>query len=253
MAIFRGEIRSSVLHLDTPLNVILPNDKAPAPVTKPYKVLYLLHGYSDAANAWLRWTSIERYAMERGIAVVMPEVSHSFYADMMYGLPYFTYITEELPQMVRDMFQISGRKEDNFIAGLSMGGYGALKCALNFPERYAGVASFSGAADLEDIKKRHSDTPEHIREMQAIFGPEIKIPDNCNIHKLSERYAQASPDAMKLMISCGTDDFLFNQYLRLKEQWTKLGLCFKSYERPGAHTWDLWDEAVQIALDYFLA
>ena len=124
MAFFKGEVHSSALDMDTGINVIMPQDferasvaaKDPArKVTGRCKVLYLLHGLTDGCGAWSRFTSIERYARERGIAVVMPEVQHSFYTDMKYGMKYFTYVAQELPSLMASMFQISTARESEGI------------------------------------------------------------------------------------------------------------------------------------------
>ena len=111
-------------------------------------MLYLLHGLSDDHTAWLRYTSIERYATARGLAVVMPAVHRSFYADEAHGHAYWQFVSEELPRIVAAFFRLSERPEDTFVAGLSMGGYGALKLGLHHPERFAAVASLSGAVDV---------------------------------------------------------------------------------------------------------
>src|SRR6476619_7886720 len=104
-------------------------------------VLYLLHGLSDDDTIWLRRTSIERYVAALGLAVVMPQVHRSFYTDEAYGNRYWTYLSEELPEIVHGFFRLSRRREDTFVAGLSMGGYGALKWALRDPGRFAAAAS----------------------------------------------------------------------------------------------------------------
>lgn len=99
-----------------------------------HPTLYLLHGLSDDDSIWLRRTSIERYVAQMGIAVVMPQVHRSFYTDMAAGGQYWTFISEELPALARSFFPLSAKREDNFVAGLSMGGYGALKLGLRKPE-----------------------------------------------------------------------------------------------------------------------
>ena len=94
-----------------------------------FKSLLLLHGLSDDQSIWLRRTSIERYASEYGIAVIMPCAEKSFYTNMKYGSDFYTYIAKEVPAVAREFFQISARREDSFVAGISMGGYGAEKPA----------------------------------------------------------------------------------------------------------------------------
>ena len=85
-------------------------------------VLYLLHGMSDDHSTWIRRTSVERYATQYGLALVMPNAHRSYYTDMACGLKYWTYVSEELPRLMHTFFKISDRREDTFVAGLSMGG-----------------------------------------------------------------------------------------------------------------------------------
>ena len=135
----------------------------------PPPVLYLLHGLSDDHTAWLRYTSIERYAVARGLAVVMPAAGRSFYADEAHGHRYWTYISEELPRVVGQFFRVSQEPADTFVAGLSMGGYGALKLALTHPDRYAAAACLSGALDLVAFSKR----PDRDEVMGRVFDHKV--------------------------------------------------------------------------------
>ncbi len=148
-------------------------------------VLYLLHGLSDDHSIWLRRTSIERYAAAYGIAVVMPNGHRSYYSDMSSGLKYFTYISEELPKIMGSFFKFSRKKEDTFVAGLSMGGFGAMKLALNCPDQFAAAGCFSSA-----IRPGHllSIIPERQAEFACIFGDMNNIPGSCNdMYHLAEK------------------------------------------------------------------
>ena len=138
MAHMRCDFRSDAMGMNTSMTVILPEktDLSQVPV------VYLLHGLEDNCTGWARYTSVERYAREKNAALVMPEVQRSFYADMDRGLPYFTFIHDELPEICRGFFGFSAKREKNYLMGLSMGGYGTLKCVLQTPERYAGAAAF---------------------------------------------------------------------------------------------------------------
>ena len=119
MAYFKGSIRSKVLGMDTGLSVVLPLDRAAVP-EKKCPVVYLLHGHGENADVWTRMTSAERYANAYGVALIMPEVQRSFYTDMAAGLPYFSYVSEELPKLCEGLFSVSSRREDRFVAGLSI-------------------------------------------------------------------------------------------------------------------------------------
>ena len=150
MALLELNYYSEALQSYTVVNVILPEcpRKGPGVGMIPagtYRTLYLLHGLHGNQNDWLRRTGIERYAEKYDLAVVMPGVNNSWYADTCYGAGYFTFITRELPEVCRGYFKgMSDKREDNFIAGLSMGGYGALKAALTCPETFGHCAALSG-------------------------------------------------------------------------------------------------------------
>jgi len=178
--------------------------------TESYKTLWLLHGLSDDHSIWLRRTSIERYAAERGIAVVMPCVDRSWYTDTAYGAKYFTFITEELPRICRNYFRgMSAAREDNLIAGLSMGGYGAVKAALTCPDRFGACASLSGALDIASFGGR-DDLKD---EWRGIFGFGLNEASELrgtrhDLFALAQKSKQEELPLPKLYMWCGTEDFL---------------------------------------------
>jgi putative tributyrin esterase len=149
MALIHLDHVPETVKVNLPLNIILPDPgrMGSVPVAKR-KVLYLLHGLSDDASAWQRYSSIETLAAAYGLVVVMPSVGRSFYINQPNGQKYFTYLTEELPQYLLDVFGLVPNRENTFIAGNSMGGYGAFKAALIHPELYAAAASLSGVLSL---------------------------------------------------------------------------------------------------------
>ena len=147
---------ADALGVETRMHVLLPQR-----LTGRAKTLYLLHGMSDDEGTWMRRTAIDRYAEEKDLAVVMPDGGLGWYTDMRRGLPWFTFVSKELPALCRRFFPIlSGRREDTYIGGLSMGGYGALKCGLRAPETFSKVISLSGALDAADTA---STTPSRRR------------------------------------------------------------------------------------------
>ena len=168
MALITCDFFSESLEVGTSMTVVLPQTTeeqigvSSVDVSEHgVPVLYLLHGLSDDHTAWLRYTSIERYATARGLAVVMPAVHRSFYADEAHGHAYWQFVSEELPAIVAAFFRLSERREDTFVAGLSMGGYGALKLGLHHPERFAAVASLSGAVDVRGLLLRDERADDH--------------------------------------------------------------------------------------------
>ena len=170
MALVRIDHVPESVGVNLPLNVILPDPgkMGDVPVARR-KVLYLLHGLSDDASAWQRYTSIETLAAAYGLVVVMPSAGRSFYTDQPNGQKYFTYLTEELPRYLADVFDLTPRREDTFIAGNSMGGYGAFKAALLHPELYAAAASFSGVLAIA-VLALLPDTDPRKQEFALLFG-----------------------------------------------------------------------------------
>jgi S-formylglutathione hydrolase FrmB len=217
-----------------------------------YRTLYLLHGYSDDHTAWMRWSSIEKYVEGLGLVVVMPAANVSFYTDMAHGKNYFQFISEEVPAMARDMFSLSSAREDNFIAGLSMGGYGAYKLALTLPERYAAAASLSGALDVTETIKGHGlhDPKVWKPEMRTVFGDLSKLPGSKHDLFALAKKAAKSPVKPRLFQCCGTDDFLYADNVRFRDAIRKLPFDYTYEEGPGAHEWWYWDKMIQNVLQW---
>lgn len=245
MAFLRGDFHSDALDMNTCANIIVPDAKD----NNEMNVLYLLHGLSDNCTGWSRLTSIERYANEANCVVIMPEVQRSFYTDMKYGVKYFSYVAVELPKIMHKLFNISNKPENTYVAGLSMGGYGALKCALSYPEKYAGCASFSGVCDIQ-ASIDDSTTSISRNEIKAIFGEELKVGDNNDLFYLSTK-ANQSKEKPKIIMTCGTDDFLYQQNIKLRNHIEELNFEFEYQEWKDEHTWRFWDASIQLALDFF--
>ncbi len=235
------------------MDVILPEpwsrtvaDCPDRPVRHP--CLWLLHGLSDDHTIWQRRTSIERYVDGLGLAVVMPAVARSFYTDMRHGGRYWTYVSEEVPAVARSLFPLSSRREDNFAAGLSMGGYGAFKLALRHPERYAAAASLSGALDLAAWAAKPADSSD----IRLIFGDAAKVTgSDDDLLALAGRLA-ALDGALcpRLFQWCGTEDALYAGNLTFRDRALQVGLPLTYTEGPGNHTWDRWDLQIQRVLSW---
>ena len=174
MALVKCAFKSSLLGKAVELYAIVPqhNYDSSLPYGKMsrrrYPTLFLLHGLSDDCSAWSRYSSIERYAAQYNVAVIMPDGGRSFYTDAANGFRYWSFISEELPQVVSEMFPLSLERENCFAAGLSMGGYGALKLGLHHPERFAAIAALSPVVDLE-CRFNAPDTALWRPELENIF------------------------------------------------------------------------------------
>ncbi len=258
MALIHCNFHSEVLQIASSMYIILPqpgylsgnNGKNKDEVRKKessgYPVLYLLHGLSDDHTIWQRRTSIERYVTSMNLAVVMPEVNRSFYTDMVYGQKYWTFISEELPYIIKNLFPISDRREDTFVAGLSMGGYGAFKLALTHPDRFAAAASLSGVMDIAGrIANRQSD------HWRLIFGEDNEVSGTKDdLFYLVQKVAGSQGPKPKLFQCCGTEDFLYKDNIKFRDFCKTLPIDLTYEEEPGIHEWGYWDKKIQRVLEW---
>lgn len=256
MALITCNFFSEALGLSTSMTVILPQQTTSQigmnnrSSQKLHKTLYLLHGLSDDDTIWMRRTSIERYVAEQGFAVVMPNVHQSFYTDMAYGNKYWTFLTEELPAVARSFFPLSDAREDNFVAGLSMGGYGAFKWALRHPDRFAAAGSLSGALDMADMVKR-SEMTDLKRLFHLIYGDkEIKGTDDDLLHLIAGSAKLDSAAKSLLYQCCGTEDFLYNDNIAFRNASEQANYPLTYVEGPGNHEWSYWDTHIQQFLEW---
>lgn len=253
---------SRSLNQNTNINVILPapdsdevlNDRNYSCYTPgmKFQVLYLLHGAYGDYSDWQRYTSIEKYAQKHKVAVVMPSVMNSFYQDMFHGQAFYTYLTEELPKIVTSYFAISSKPEDTFIAGLSMGGYGAFYLALSKPEAYHSAASLSGALDIgkviENMRKNLIPSPF---VMEDIFeNPDSIEGTDQDLFALVRKQKEAGKQIPDLFMTCGTEDFLYQINRDAHQKFKDLGLPITYEEHPGIHDWDYWDKHMKRVLEW---
>ena len=252
MAYFQGAFRSAVLGMDTNVNVILPYDRYDEKGNPGQydKVLYMLHGLKQNADAWPRMSGIERFANYYGYAVVMPEVQRSFYSDMVKGMKYFTYLTEELPRAVQEMFRLPADREKTFVGGLSMGGYGALKCALTRPDLFAGAMCFSGGYYSMEYPELLMKRYYSRGELEAVLGEDFKVRPQDDLDYLMRTFPA---DAQKpgLYLACGTEDFLYQSNLRVRDALRANGFDPVWEEWEGGHDWKFWDTAADRAMKLF--
>ena len=231
---------SETLQLATSMSVILPEDLCPG---EKCRTLWLLHGYTEDHTAWCRRTSLERYVAGRKLAVVMPRGDNSYYTNMKKGRPYWDFLVDELPRKARSFFPLSDRREDNYAAGISMGGYGAFKLALGRPELFAAAGSFSGALDiLSPVMKRRNDS------FEQIFG--VRPDSEDDLIALAGLRADEGISLPRLFQFCGTEDFLYKDNLRFRDYMESLDIPHTYREEKGIHDWYLWDRQLPVFLDW---
>lgn len=254
MAFIQCEFFSETLGMGTTMNVLLPQSatgqigvtSSPAEQTL-HPVLYLLHGLSDDHGAWMRNTSIERYTAPLGLAVVMPAVQRSYYTDMAHGLNYWQFIRDEVPARAEEFFPVSSDPSERYVAGLSMGGYGAFKLALSDPDRWSAAASLSGALDVANLLELADE--ERSREYRNVFGDQALRGTPNDLLTLADQ-AAASPSCPRLYQCCGTEDFLYPMNQTFREHAENLGLPLTYEEEAGDHNWGYWDRKIQRFLQW---
>lgn len=245
MAIIRIDHTPSTTKVMQALNIIVPEPgRMESTPVRERKVLYLLHGLSDDATAWQRYTSIETVALEYGLVVVMPSVGRSFYTDLPNGQQYFQYVAHELPQYLEDVFGLKPARENTFLAGISMGGYGAFKLAFAQPERFAAVASLSGVLSLKFMEMYPNDP--RFAEFRLIFGDLSQLTGS--IHDPAVWYRKGAEDPSRLprlFMSCGRQDDLYPVNQIVHSTFQQIGIPVEYYEEDAQHTWFFWDVQIR--------
>ena len=258
MAFIQMNLMSKTLMRTVPVNVILPVDKMvfpgmPVREDKPYKTLYLLHGVLGNYTDWVCGTRIQRFAEENDLVVIMPSGDNAFYVDQPAGNNFYgEFIGRELVEVTRKMFPLSHKREDTFIGGLSMGGFGALRNGLKYSDTFGYIVSLSGAFHLEEMVSRTKDGFFFIESKsyaEACFGDLTKVLDSDkNPRWLVKQLNKEGKPLPKIYMACGDQDSLLpvNEDMAkfLKEQGAEV-----TFEiGPGNHEWDFWDTYIKKAI-----
>ena len=260
MAWIQCNFFSTSLMRTVAINVIIPTDKVMfdgnAQEIKPFKTLYLLHGIFGNYTDWINGTRIQSWAQDKNVAVVMPSGENRFYIDQdVPGEKYATFIKEELVAFTRKTFPLSHERENTFIGGLSMGGYGAIINGLAATETFSAICALSPATILADrfeqLEPGTDDIFKSLEYFEMIFGDFDKIAGSeKDYFALAERLTQSGKEKPKLYIACGTDDFLFDSNVIFKDKMVELGFDVTWVQDAGGHDWVFWDTYIKKALDW---
>lgn len=251
MALIQMQFLSTALKRTVPVTVILPVDNTAFVQEKPlFPTLYLLHGLLGSHTDWVCNTRIQKWAEERGLAVVMPSGDNSFYIDQI--LPnqeYGEFIGRELVEITRRAFPLSADRDKTFLAGLSMGGFGALRNGLKYADTFGYAAGLSSAVHIFEMP---ADTPGRtlFRE-DLVFGDleEARNTDKNPRVALLQSLA-AKREIPKLYMCCGLADDLLDSNRSLRDFFLEHGVDLTYREAPGKHDWDFWDTHIQSVLDW---
>jgi len=261
MAFMQVNCFSKTLLENVDLNVVIPTyDSADLSAGRPaerlpesgkFPVLYLLHGLYGDYSDWIRNTGIERYAQEANIAVVMPGARNSFYADMAHGGRYFTYISEEVPQLAETLFPVSAKREERYIAGLSMGGYGAFRIAFAAADRFSCAASLSGALAVETLYQMALQPNAFPGNVRDIWEDETHIHGTASdlLYSIRQKKKQGYP-LPRLFQACGTEDVLYPMNISMRDALLAAGADLTWHEEHGAHEWDFWDRNIKRVINW---
>jgi len=258
MALIQVNLLSRSLMRTVPVNVILPVDKLVMPgcaarEDKPYKTLYLLHGVFGSYIDWVTGTRIQRFAEEHDLCVVMPSGDNAFYVDQpaannMYG----EFVGKELVELTRKMFPLSHKREDTYIGGLSMGGFGALRNGLKYSDTFGCITALSSACQLEEMAAR-TDDPGFMLEnksyVEACFGDLSKLLESDKNPKyLAKQMKKEGKDFPRIYMACGDKDSLLPSNKEMAAFLKEQGADVTFEVGPGNHEWDFWDTYIKKAI-----
>lgn len=250
MSLIQMDYASNALKTQVSLKIYLPVDVKDGETgeyddIRPFRTLYLLHGMFGSNGDWLNHTLLLQYLRNTNIAVVMPYAQNSFYVNNSITEDnYATFIGEELVNMTRNTFPLSTETKDTYIAGLSMGGFGAFSIALKYPKTFSVVGCFSPAfiSELIDV---YDDTPKNIYGVR--YTDLIKAqPQDFDVNYMIENATHPLPN---FFISCGTQDELIEPTRNVVKKLVKKGANVAYFEEDFGHSWDLWDMSIARFVD----
>ncbi|MCL2227375.1 MAG: alpha/beta hydrolase-fold protein [Oscillospiraceae bacterium] len=252
MALFRTSFFSACHQRLVRANVLLPSDSPLPPGAArdwgPYKTLYLLHGYTGNCESWLTNSFVRRMAMQFNIAVVMPDGFNGFYVDQpKSGILGSEFIGKELVEFTRRTFPLSGKREDTLLAGLSMGGYGALYNGLRYGSVFGHSIALSTPVKVLRYESEHE--PKDIgREFargyfEALHGNLSNVNEtDRNIALHAKQVFETGQPVTNLYIACGYNDSLVPENRELHENLCDIGFPHVYEEGPGTHDWPFFND-----------
>ena len=263
MAFISQTLRSQVLSQEMHLDIYLPNDYGnKVSMTKPQGILYFLHGFGRSGKYIKELTAISRYARDNQLAVVFVDAPQGWYSDMYCGFNYLTYITEELPTLLENIYGLKFPREKTFLSGLSMGGYGTWKIGLSRPDLYGAIAPLSAPSDFETVIEMMKQVEDGANVLGFhsffnAFGPDLKLTEMDIPMKALEKVSKLPADQQpRIRVMCGKQDKvldIYKQNVKLDQFAKTLPLAdYKFWRWDGEHEEVFWDRAILHAIAFFL-
>ncbi|CEN27897.1 alpha/beta hydrolase [Lactococcus piscium] len=261
MSIFRTSFASASLFRTVNLTVIVPiesygNPELEANKPQKFKTLYLLHGFGGSQDDWLDYTNLRTLAELHNLAIVLPAAENSFYENIGgIGGDYSDFVGQEIVDFTRRAFPLSDKREDTFIGGLSMGGFGALRLGMLYHKTFSKIISLSGAFiidNITDIKPDHRDMIADYAYYRRIFGDlkQLKGSDKDPIYCVDQ--AISSGLVPEVYQAVGTEDFLLEENHNMRDALATRQICLDYHESSGIHDWQFWNTYLPKAIDWLL-
>lgn len=256
MAQFTGTFFSEKLSRNVPFTAIIPTstelteDNQKKKTAKPKRTIYLLHGWNGSNQDWLTNARLIEVARTYDVAFILPAGENSFYLDHPNGNRYGEFIGEELIETTRELFPLSKKRADTWIAGLSMGGYGALRNGFKYSETFSKVAAFSSRvlskedAPKEEILEENTINQRLKAILQSDTLADLKAENDPYDLILNRKKKQ------DLFIACGLEDSLYKENKAFHQYLTKKNVPHKYFETSGEHDWDFWNEYIEKAVQW---
>lgn len=263
MALFTIQFHSASLARVTQALLLLPND-VPAEMTKDnehyqrkMKTLVLLHGYSGGCQDWLTGSRVQELSVQYNLAVVMPTGENSFYLNQKgTGRAYGTLVGEELITYLQKTFHIAMDKEDTYIGGLSMGGFGSLHTGLLYPEHYSKIFALSSALIVHEVMGMREGSNNGVADYdyyRAVFGEPDRLENSENNPEFLVRRRKSWGEHIQpIFMACGTEDFLLENNREFRDFLIKEDVNLTYRESPGIHDWKFWNTYLELAVRWLL-
>ncbi len=260
MAVMNITFGSVCLYRFVDFTAIVPIEMASisgVQIEKPdkFKTLYLLHGLGGNHRDWLQASRIREIAEKYNLAVILPSGENSFYVDgSTIGSKYGSFVGKELVDFTRKLFPLSDKKEDTYIGGLSMGGFGAVHTALMYPDTFSKAFAFSSAFVTDRISKLKPGEADDILDFESytkIFGNLAQLENSPhNPKELIRKVKSNKVTIPELFLACGTEDFLISENREFKKYLDSQHIPVCYIEDEGDHNFDFWNRYLEPAVQW---